>query len=955
MYISNPHLPSALDFEHVEEFAEFNLRFPFYELAAFVLDYLLGLPDLQKVGIPWAERVFTPSSNARYVFWRQFTMFDFSDDPLQEDRFRQYLWPLHYAAYKGNHCICERLLLGQADVNAESGQGASPIDLAVAMGSHDSWFVEVYATPYDLFFRSSEDCEAIANLVELLCHYGSCLDHTTTFSIQGDPEWTTEMDPLTFAMVTGQDRTCEILLKYGAKIDEDVFLKAVTDVRQLGWIVDEALEVAANKIPAYAHDSELQCKLQALLLKNSLPFEDCNSPEGSILTDSHGENSAEVSEELFAVIKYQNEVAFNEILLKKPDLESRDERGQTALYHAAMVKNNMFVSTLISLGADKHSATVDGDTPLLLARRTWGLYDMREAFGIETGSLGLTPKESCQWIQHLCGGNSGCTDDEDTDDEDTDDEDMDDEDRGDNEEKNYIEAPENVEAKFLSQETLAHLRHHIKEAAFSRDIGQLSFPEALSLIQFAVNQQAEDLVLSIVQNSQQIRSKATERTHLTIHEPIQSQFIFRVLGDHGFLDKDIVYRSVLRACQDDHTDFLKFVFDNNLVECIDTFWEYLPSHILIRNPQVLQTLLDREMPASKTHELLSDACEVLALPAVERLLSSGVSPNFVSQDGSRPITKACRREGLEIMEILVRHGAELSGTDRWGKTCLHCAAHCGEVEVGRWICKMSCDGSLRALVDQEGKSALHAAVISGVLDMVKELVSYGFDINAKDSVGLTPLALATLIGKLDVVQYLIAAGVDFNAQDKNGWCPLTIAMEQGDLEISHCLIDIGADVNIRGSMGWTPFTIVLRTSNLALLEMLIQAGADLNARDDIGWSPLCVATMNRQTVLLTHFLYHGADVNLRGLEGCTALHIAARLHLLDVSGELIDYGADVCAQNDDGETPLQFAEQGGPLPAALRILLGGRKSNTRLPEPQLPQQQQLPYRGKKADSSNEEQ
>jgi ankyrin repeat protein len=70
---------------------------------------------------------------------------------------------------------------------------------------------------------------------------------------------------------------------------------------------------------------------------------------------------------------------------------------------------------------------------------------------------------------------------------------------------------------------------------------------------------------------------------------------------------------------------------------------------------------------------------------------------------------------------------------------------------------------------------LHKAAKEGNLKLVKELVSKGADVNAKDKYGRTPLHYAAKEGHLDVVKFLVSKGADVNAKDEKGNTPLDAA------------------------------------------------------------------------------------------------------------------------------------------------------------------------------------
>ncbi|CAL1588929.1 unnamed protein product [Knipowitschia caucasica] len=70
-----------------------------------------------------------------------------------------------------------------------------------------------------------------------------------------------------------------------------------------------------------------------------------------------------------------------------------------------------------------------------------------------------------------------------------------------------------------------------------------------------------------------------------------------------------------------------------------------------------------------------------------------------------------------------------------------------------------------------GMAALHEAVLTGNLDVVKLLVKYGADVHQRDEDGWTPLHMACSDGYPAIARYLLAMGASTEAENESGEKP----------------------------------------------------------------------------------------------------------------------------------------------------------------------------------------
>ncbi|XP_019958545.2 protein phosphatase 1 regulatory subunit 27 [Paralichthys olivaceus] len=70
-----------------------------------------------------------------------------------------------------------------------------------------------------------------------------------------------------------------------------------------------------------------------------------------------------------------------------------------------------------------------------------------------------------------------------------------------------------------------------------------------------------------------------------------------------------------------------------------------------------------------------------------------------------------------------------------------------------------------------GMAALHEAVLTGNMEVVKLLVKYGADIHQRDEDGWTPLHMACSDGYPEIARYLLSIGASTEAENENGEKP----------------------------------------------------------------------------------------------------------------------------------------------------------------------------------------
>jgi len=106
---------------------------------------------------------------------------------------------------------------------------------------------------------------------------------------------------------------------------------------------------------------------------------------------------------------------------------------------------------------------------------------------------------------------------------------------------------------------------------------------------------------------------------------------------------------------------------------------------------------------------------------------------------------------------------------------------------------------------EKPKMNIQTAIMSNKLEIVKQHIEAGTDINEKDAMsGATPLILAVTFGKTAIAKALIDAKADLTLKNNDGATPLHAAAFFCRVEIVQMLVDANADKTAKNNFGATP-------------------------------------------------------------------------------------------------------------------------------------------------------
>ncbi|KAK5094638.1 hypothetical protein LTS08_008494 [Lithohypha guttulata] len=242
-------------------------------------------------------------------------------------------------------------------------------------------------------------------------------------------------------------------------------------------------------------------------------------------------------------------------------------------------------------------------------------------------------------------------------------------------------------------------------------------------------------------------------------------------------------------------------------------------------------------------------CQGARTEIVALLLGSGAVPNQKTRDGKTPLFEALSRRRLDIVKLLLDHGASpnLAGPKHplWPATYLPPA--------------------------------------------LKLLIARG----AKPQMASGNMELAASINNIQSIQILLDAGVSPNLKKDGVYTPLCSAIRDDRADIVTLLLSNGADPNLPASE--YPAWKCISHGRLHFLPSLLAAGANLHSPSGI--AELAVAHNNKDALM--YLLLNGVDVNAANDDGRTALTTAIRDDRLQLVDMLLAHGANVTARGEN--------------------------------------------------------
>lgn len=253
---------------------------------------------------------------------------------------------------------------------------------------------------------------------------------------------------------------------------------------------------------------------------------------------------------------------------------------------------------------------------------------------------------------------------------------------------------------------------------------------------------------------------------------------------------------------------------------------------------------------------------------VRELIAAGARVDTV-EDKTRnsPLHVASDLGNNDVVERLLRGGADLAGKNAVGQIPLHLAAGKGHQEVVSQLLRAGAEPNVQ---DRIGRTPLYIAAVHGKASVIGELARAGADMAAITLGGSAPLTAAAEEGQANVVKALLKLGI-WVLGGRRVWADaLCCSARQGYCDVLRQLLLAAGQGGLPGSKfiartGTSPIHCAAAYGRLGATRMLLEAGADENILNGAGFYPKEVVGTRRrigeenpqEDTRIAHMLKHG--------------------------------------------------------------------------------------------------
>ncbi|MCJ1295195.1 hypothetical protein MMC34_006757 [Xylographa carneopallida] len=306
--------------------------------------------------------------------------------------------------------------------------------------------------------------------------------------------------------------------------------------------------------------------------------------------------------------------------------------------------------------------------------------------------------------------------------------------------------------------------------------------------------------------------------------------------------------ALFRSAQHNQARLVEFLLGNKANTEVQDKWERLTPLIFAARAgaaEVVEVLVKAganiEVQTKGHVTALNEAASCGHDKIAQTLLAVGANIEATDNTLRTPLFRAVDGGRTSVVKTLLEAGAKTEArrkSDQCETPLLYAAWFLGKEEILELLLRHKANIGAK---DMNGRTALIRAACRGYEQNVKMLLEHGANIDAQDNFGGTAIMRAVDYGHKSMLRFLAAKGANVRARDRYQRTLLHSAAKNERTSLILDIIRLGVDINAVGSENESALWDAVRKGNAEIVKMLIERGASETIATKSGETPFLLA------------------------------------------------------------------------------------------------------------------